>query len=78
MWIRSISGTEWAPDDAPQIPGAMIAGRVRLLLGSGRIVPGLLLERRADGRREFFALYLVPETGTFATQAVDDLRSSRK
>lgn len=75
MWIRSISGSPWAPADDPQIPGSTIAGRLKLTLGSGRVVPALLLEQRVGGRRQFLALYLVPETGTFATHPVDDLRS---
>jgi hypothetical protein len=74
MWIRSISAAPWAAEDDPKIAGSKIVGRLRLTLGSGRIVPALLLERSTDGRRQYLALYLVQERGTYETQPVEDLR----
>ena len=73
--VRTATKIPWGnDDDAAELDGSTILGRVRLNLDNGRTLPALLLLRADEaGRQIFFALYLVPSTGAWKVCPVDDL-----
>lgn len=73
--VSTVSRTAWADGDDSAIENATILGRARVLLSSGRVLPGLLLQQHdeASARPVYVVMYLEVSTGLWRTWPLDEI-----